>query len=79
MLAPGVPAVRPVSPNRFHDLRDRELDGLAVNPYVNWRDLAAYEFDLPPLDEQRRIADLLWAVERHRAHRAASSSSCALR
>ena len=23
-----------------------------------------YEFDLPPLDEQKRIADLLWAVER---------------
>jgi type I restriction enzyme S subunit len=35
----------------------------SVNPYINWGDLKAYEFDLPPLDEQKRIADLLWAVE----------------
>jgi type I restriction enzyme S subunit len=26
-----------------------------------------YEFDLPPIDEQRRIADLLWALEKHYA------------
>ena len=42
-----------------------QLEG-SVNPYVNWSRLAGYEFDLPPLDEQKRIADLLWAVERHR-------------
>lgn len=38
----------------------------SLSPTVNWRDLKAQEFDLPPLDEQRRIADLLWAIERHR-------------
>lgn len=38
----------------------------SLSPTVNWRDLKAQEFDLPPLDEQKRIADLLWAVERHR-------------
>ncbi|MFJ2566538.1 restriction endonuclease subunit S [Streptomyces sp. NPDC087568] len=38
----------------------------SVNPYINWTELANYEFDLPPLDEQKRLADLLWALERHR-------------
>lgn len=37
----------------------------SLSPRTNWRDLAKFEFDLPPLDEQKRIADLLWAVERH--------------
>jgi len=36
----------------------------SVNPYVNFSDLAWYEFPLPPLDQQRRIADALWALER---------------
>jgi type I restriction enzyme S subunit len=36
----------------------------SVNPYVNWPDIAKYEFPLPPLAEQRRIADLLWSFER---------------
>lgn len=35
----------------------------SVNPYINWADLAWYEFDLPPIDEQREIAELLWTVE----------------
>ncbi|TWE10472.1 restriction endonuclease subunit S [Rudaeicoccus suwonensis] len=38
----------------------------SLSPTVNWRDLKVQEFDLPPLDEQKRIADLLWAIERHR-------------
>ena len=38
----------------------------SLSPTVNWRDLKVQEFDLPPLQEQKRIADLLWAVERHR-------------
>lgn len=38
----------------------------SLSPRTNWRDLANFEFDLPPLDEQKRIADLLWAVEEHR-------------
>lgn len=38
----------------------------SVNKFLNWRPLANFEFDLPPLDEQKRIADLLWAIERHR-------------
>ena len=38
----------------------------SLSPRTNWRDLKDFEFDLPPLDEQKRIADLLWSVERHR-------------
>ncbi len=38
----------------------------SLSPRTNWRDLANFEFSLPPLDEQKRIADLLWAIERHR-------------
>ena len=41
----------------------------SLSPTVNWRDLKVQEFDLPPLDEQKRIANLLWAVEQDsRAH-----------
>lgn len=35
----------------------------SLSPRTNWRDLAKFEFDLPPLDEQKRISDLLWAFE----------------
>ena len=33
----------------------------SLSPRTNWRSLAAYEFALPPLDEQRRGANLLGA------------------
>ncbi|MFH5231485.1 hypothetical protein [Antrihabitans spumae] len=35
----------------------------SVNPYVNWSDLERFEFNLPPVDVQERLAGLLWAVE----------------
>lgn len=35
----------------------------SLSPTVNWRDLKTQEFDLPPFDEQKRIADLIWAIE----------------
>jgi type I restriction enzyme S subunit len=38
----------------------------SLSPRTNWRDLANFEFDLPPIEEQKRITDLLWAAERHR-------------
>lgn len=38
----------------------------SLSPTVNWRDLKLQEFSLPPLDEQKRLADLLWSLERHR-------------
>lgn len=52
----------------------------SLSPTVNWKTLAIQEFDLPPLDEQRRIADLLWAVEavsRAYAHEAAAAAKSA--
>jgi type I restriction enzyme, S subunit len=44
----------------FHEHSKRESKG-SVNPYVNFSDLAWYEFALPPLEEQRRIISLLAA------------------
>lgn len=35
----------------------------STNPYINWPDIAKFEFELPPLDQQRRIAETLWAVD----------------
>lgn len=54
-----------MSAEPFHAFAVAESKG-SVNPYVNWSDIARYEFDLPPLDEQERIADLLWEIERHK-------------
>ncbi|WP_223522100.1 MULTISPECIES: restriction endonuclease subunit S [Nocardia] len=48
----------------FHSYAIKNSRG-SVNPYLNWGELARYEFELPPLNEQRRIAELLWATERH--------------
>jgi type I restriction enzyme, S subunit len=33
-----------------------------LSPTINWRDLAKEEFALPPLDEQRRVAEVLQAI-----------------
>lgn len=38
----------------------------SLSPRTNWGALSNYEFLLPGLEQQKRIADLLWAVERHR-------------
>lgn len=34
----------------------------STNPYVLFSDLATYEFDLPPIERQRELTDLLWAA-----------------
>ncbi|MDR1072401.1 MAG: restriction endonuclease subunit S, partial [Treponema sp.] len=42
----------------------------STNPYILFSDLAKYEFDLPPLTKQRKLADLLWAANTARvAHK----------
>ncbi len=38
----------------------------SMSKRVKWRDLAEYKFALPPKDEQRRIADILWAAEKEK-------------
>lgn len=42
----------------------------SLSPTINWRDLKELEFELPPLDEQRRLAKVLWAaVETRNAYK----------
>lgn len=38
----------------------------SMNPRLLWGGLQRYTFALPPVAEQKRLSDLLWAVERHR-------------
>jgi len=45
----------------FHEHSIKQSKG-SVNPYVNFSDLAWYEFPLPPLEEQRKIANALRAT-----------------
>lgn len=35
----------------------------SVNPYINWKDIAKYEFLLPPKAQQAQLAELLWAMD----------------
>ena len=35
----------------------------SVNPYINWKDIADYEFLLPPKEQQAQLAKLLWAMD----------------
>jgi restriction endonuclease S subunit len=35
----------------------------SLSPTVNWKTLATQQFNLPPIDEQKLIANLLWKVE----------------
>ncbi|MEE2032970.1 restriction endonuclease subunit S [Rhodococcus chondri] len=54
-----------LSSNYFLD-RAIKISVGSLSPTVNWRDLKAEKFDLPSISEQKRIADLIWAMERHR-------------
>jgi len=40
-----------------------EISVGSLSPTINWKTLKLEEFDLPPLDQQRRIAEILWAVD----------------
>ena len=40
-----------------------EISVGSLSPTINWNTLKLQEFDLPPLDRQRRIAEMLWAVD----------------
>ena len=52
----------------------------SLSPTINWKALAAEEFSLPPIVEQRRITLLLAAIEReHAALERAGQSSAAVR
>jgi len=35
----------------------------STNPFLNWKDIAKYEFLLPPIEEQKKISEVLWGIE----------------
>ena len=45
----------------FWDYMEAHKSG-SVNFFINWSTLKNYEFELPNLQEQERIANLLWAI-----------------
>lgn len=45
----------------FWDFMEENKSG-SVNYFINWSTLADYEFDLPPMEEQKKVAELLWAA-----------------
>jgi len=49
----------------FHEHSIKQSKG-SVNPYINFSDLSWYEFALPPINEQRRIAKLFLCLEQTR-------------
>ncbi len=51
-----------VSSDNFFDTALQTSAG-SMSPRTSWKALAAYEFLLPPIEEQYRIADLLWQFE----------------
>lgn len=40
-----------------------EISVGSLSPTINWKTLREQEFPLPPLDEQKRIAEILWAAD----------------
>ncbi|MFZ5447065.1 MAG: N-6 DNA methylase [Thermodesulfobacteriota bacterium] len=40
-----------------------EISVGSLSPTINWKTLKFEEFSLPPLDQQRRIAEILWSVD----------------
>lgn len=40
-----------------------EISVGSLSPTINWKTLKREEFALPPIDQQRRIAEMLWAVD----------------
>lgn len=50
-----------ISSDYFFDEAVRISVG-SLSPTVNWSDLRRLEFDLPAMDEQRKLARVLWAV-----------------
>ena len=45
----------------FFDFAMRGSGG-SLSPRVKWSHISGYEFDLPPLDEQKKLAEFLWAA-----------------
>lgn len=50
-----------IASNQFMEEAIRISVG-SLSPTINWGTLKNCEFDLPPLDEQKRLAELLWSA-----------------
>lgn len=61
----------------FHEYSIENSKG-SVNPYINFSDLAKFEFALPPVEEQRRIVEVLQAAA-ETVDRVARARTCAER
>jgi restriction endonuclease S subunit len=53
-----------MSTDRFHEFSIAQSKG-STNPYINFSDLADFEFDLPSLDEQARLIAHIALVDAH--------------
>lgn len=53
-----------LSSDPFISYANQEATG-SMNPRLLWGAMQRYEFDLPSIDQQAGIAELLWAIERH--------------
>lgn len=51
-----------VQSDRFFDCAVKTSAG-SLSPRTKFKDLAKFTFKLPPLNEQKRIADLLWSID----------------
>ena len=49
--------------DRFWDYAVEHKHG-STNFFINWSTLADYEFELPSIEEQNRVATLAWAAHR---------------
>lgn len=47
--------------NRFWDYAYKNRHG-STNTFINWSTLAEYQFNLPDVVEQKRISEILWAM-----------------
>lgn len=54
-----------VQSDNFWKFAEENKSG-SVNYFVNWTTFARYEFELPSLDEQKKLAEVLWAAEEER-------------
>jgi type I restriction enzyme, S subunit len=63
----GEVADRNLIPFLFHSANFYDHTAGAIigstNPHCRWRDVANYEFLLPPKDQQAKLAELLWAAD----------------
>ena len=48
--------------NHFWNYMEAHKSG-SVNYFINWSTLANYEFELPDIEEQKRLTELLWAIK----------------